>query len=513
MSDKGTALNKRVWTLFEKAGFKTTPSTHNPKEAEVRISPRKTRPIDLLAEDPNLKIKIIGENKSGKTIQGSIDTLVNDLIAKKKRMDADAALLVLPDKNVSSEDRELISQEGIILWQKPQLEYFEAVADALGYWSRYEIIKALELTTKEETPTSIFLALSLAQPFFDSSVKLFMFSCSPQFLLKTGAVFRCAQGRADAYQRIVNKNRLSQIMRFVTRDNAILPPNIIVHLSDRVYWDEVQVSSKTKDGKPIQFISPNTDIVALHIPNVYASLEIIDGQHRLYGFANTEEGTRTRFNLVVLGIFGLNEEARRDTFIAINSKARRVNANLVAYLKHTEDEQLCQRDPELMAIRLAVLMNSTSPFKNRIRLLELGKQKLTLKGLSGYDLRSLLGPRGLLRKYYPDNSSSEYLNALCLFFSSIRSRFKKEWDNPDKYIIATNRGISAFLKLLKSVLRTDQSKLVKEKLDLYLGALERNWTGGWETALIKPYIASKGWKELHRDMVKAIRKSYRYFKE
>src|SRR5438128_1594833 len=93
------------------------------------------------------------------------------------------------------------------------------------------------------------------------------------------------------------------------------------------------------------------------------------------------------------------------------------------------------------------ILNKTSPFKDQIRLFDLGKQKLTLKGLSGYDLRGLVSPKGLLRQYNAENETKEYLRILRLYFNTIHAEFKTEWENPDKYLIATNRGITAFLKI------------------------------------------------------------------
>ena len=103
----------------------------------------------------------------------------------------------------------------------------------------------------------------------------------------------------------------------------------------------------------------------------------------------------------------------RYAFVAINDNSRRMDANLVAYLKYTDDECQCQEDPELMAIKIVVELNETTAFRDKIRFLDVGTQKITLKGFSGYDLKGLLGPRGLLRKYYTNNSR-EYVKALVL---------------------------------------------------------------------------------------------------
>jgi len=242
-------------------------------------------------------------------------------------------------------------------------------------------------------------------------------------------------------------------------------------------------------------------------------MELIDGQHRLYGFVQSDAATKSSFNLVVIGIKGLPQTKRRDTFIAINDNSRRMDPNLVAYLKYTNDDVACQKDGELMAIRIVVDLNGSSPFKKAIKLLDVGEQKLTLKGFSGYDLKGLIGPRGLLRKYYPNNSPHEYIGALRLYFGIIQSVFNNEWKKPDKYIIATNRGISAFLKLLKSILKTEKQALSPKIVGDYIAVLKAQ-KQNWEFEYLKnTYVGSQGWKQFHRDLVKTIRKKFPKFKE
>ncbi len=125
-----------------------------------------------------------------------------------------------------------------------------------------------------------------------------------------------------------------------------------------------------------------------------------------------------------------------------------------------------------MAIRVVVDLNDRTPFKGSIRLLDVGEQSITLKGFAGYDLKGLLGSRGLLRKCYPNNDPGEFLQVLRTYFSTIRSLFREEWDHPGIYIVATNRGISAFLKLLRSMLKTERKPLTHAEFKKYLSALK-----------------------------------------
>ena len=175
------------------------------------------------------------------------------------------------------------------------------------------------------------------------------------------------------------------------------------------------------------------------------------------------------------------------------------------------DEAACQKDSELMAIRIVVDLNRMSPFKGLIRRLDVGKQRLTLKGMSGYDLRGLISPAGALRKLYPSNKSDLYIKVMRLYFSTIRSMFKNEWDHPESYIIATNRGVSAFLKLLKSILLTHKKKITIATVKKYIGPLKsRHWD---YATLSKSYVGSQGWKEFYRDLAKDIKKKHKDFVE
>jgi len=514
MSDKGAKLNERVWRLFERAGFQTKPSSHDPSEEVIELSPTKKRTVDLSASDKVLGVKIIGWNKARRELKESLTVHIHDYEKLKEIARADSVLFVSTEKEISEEDKQYAEERGMRVWGEEELRYYEVLVDAIGEYAKYEIIHSFGIQTEEEKNIHTVLALHFHQPFSHSDADLFLFTMTPDKLLKTCAILRKARGSADAYQRILRKTRLGGIRKFVTREGALLPPNIIVHFSEKVTWDPVEIPDRDANNRPIILTRKRDyDLVVLHIPMEYASLELIDGQHRLYGFVGAEPATRENFNLVVLGMAGLPFERRRDTFITINDKARRVDPNLVAYLKYTDDEEKCQEDPELMAIKVVVELSKTTPFKGRIRLIDFGDQPITLKGFSGYDLRGLSGRKGLLRKYYP-NESREYVRALRLYFGLLKSLFKEEWQHPDKYIIFTNRGISAFLKLLKSILKTCQCPLEEEIVKKYLQALKENWKGSWETKALKnSYVGSKGWKDFHRDLVKAIQETFPDFQE
>jgi DNA sulfur modification protein DndB len=513
MNNKGEQLNTRVWTLFERAGFTTKPGSQSPDEEEVILNGGKKRTIDLSANSRELGVKIIGENTSATRLDEPLSTYIHDTQKLVQVAKAKAGLFVLTNVDISDQDKQYAKQKGILVWGEEELQYYEAVVEAIGVYAKYEIIHSFGIRTNEEKTILHVLALRFNQPYSDSSVDLFLFTITPEKLLKTCAIYRKAQGSGQAYQRMLRRDRLQSVRKFVTQEDALLPPNIIVHFGQKVTWDPINVPEVDANGKPITLTrEKDAELVVLKIPMEYASLELIDGQHRLYGFVETEPATKGNFNLVVLGIKELPIDKRRDTFVAINDKSRRMDPNLVAYLKLTDDEVECQKNNELMAIRIVVELNKTDPFKNRIRLLDVGDQKITLRGFSGYDLKGLLGPRGLLRKYCK-NETKEYVSALRLYFGIMKSMFKKEWLHPESYIIFTNRGVSAFLKLLKSIIKTCKCPLDEMIVKRYLLPLKDKWSS-WETSgLRSAYVGSKGWKDFHHDLVTTIREVYPDFEE
>jgi DGQHR domain-containing protein len=385
--------------------------------------------------------------------------------------------------------------------------------DAIHHFAKFEIIKALGLITDEEKLTIHVLAIRMNQPTPESTVQLYLFYFSPEKLLKTCAVYRRAQGNAEAYQRMVSKKRLPGITKFVSRPDSILPTNIVVNLdATKVNVIELEKATVVSNLTTNRFTLSNAhhQLVALGIPMEYASMELLDGQHRLFGFVDAAPATRQAFELPVVGITGLSKTRMQETFVSINDTSRRMDPNLVALLQYEKDDTLCQKDNKLMAIRVAADLVERNPFRNKIRLLDMGKQIITLKGLSGYDLKGLLGPKGRLREAFPTNLPADYVSYLSAYFSLVRSTFKTEWEEPKVYILATNRGITALLKLLKSILRSESCSSDPQVTQKYITALS---SFDWNYANLKSkYVGSQGWKGLHDDLVKEVKKKYPAFR-
>jgi DGQHR domain-containing protein len=511
--DKGEALNAEVAKLFADAGFSTVPTEESTEEFVVELSGGKKKPVDLLAWHDRLGVRFIGSNKAQARIKSFSDHIAG-LVELKDAAGASRALLTSSEKDFDDTERNFANQRGVSLWGMSELAYFKATVAALGHFAKYEILHSIGVETNEEKLIDRVLAVKLQQPRTGTlgNPELYLFSLSADALLRTCVVLRKAQANQFAYQRILSKKRLPNIASFLESPPALLPTNLVVHLSDLVTVQKLPRKLKDGEGKDVHLPHSDQELVTLTIPLKYASLEVIDGQHRLFAFSKVKDAEIARkFNLAVLGIRGLDEEQRAETFVAINDNAKRADPSLVSYIRYKSDERTCRKNSQLMAIKIAVDLNKQDPFRNAIRLFDLSRgQKITLRGISGYDLRSLVSQQGHLRQFYTRNSSREYVRVLRIYFTVISRVLHTEWRDPKKYIVATNRGITAFLKLLRSILKAEQRRLRKRTLQKYIRALGRNWAGGWETRKLKQtYVGSQGWNRFHQDMITAIRKDRR----
>jgi DGQHR domain-containing protein len=510
---KGEDLNVRVWSLFEKSGFRTQPNSKSRTEPKVVLIKGVEKPIDLYAHDP-LGASIVVSNKSG-GISGFYDHIAG-LEDIREAAEANCKLLVATEKEFSNEETRFLEKKGVVLWRERELKYFELLVSAIGSFAKYEIISSLGIRTTEQVEKITVPAIHLRQPNWSSqsTVELYMFSLPADVLLRTCAVLRKARCNAFMYQRILTRKRLPRIGEFVGTAKAMLPTNLVLHLGESVVVEHVSKKMQDTKGRELTLWNKDPHLVTLTIPKEYASLEIIDGQHRLFGFVHAKQKTRENFHLAIIGIKNLSPNDRSKTFVAINDKAKRVDPSLVSFLRYTDSETSCRKSPDLMAIKVVVELNKRDPFKNAIRLWDYGPQKITLKGFSGYDLKGMVGPTGIFQRYYP-NASAVYVGVLRMYFSTLRDILKPGWDHPDTYILATNRGVTAFLKLLKSIHKNEQKRLDPKTARKYLTIVRDHWIKRtWETSkLDTSYSASQGWKQFHRDLIRSVQKKIRTFRE
>ena len=132
----------------------------------------------------------------------------------------------------------------------------------------------------------------------------------------------------------------------------------------------------------------------LHLPQLYKSAFIIDGQHRLYGYSlNDSESNHT---IPVVAFENLPSDEQTRIFVDINSTQKSVPANILHSIKADFDWASSNERLALSALKTRLFINmnddESSPFYKRIVISEEGKSEkrcLTLQTLKSWGLSNV----------------------------------------------------------------------------------------------------------------------------
>lgn len=256
-------------------------------------------------------------------------------------------------------------------------------------------------------------------------------------------------------QRPLKKDKIQEIKRYLTTQNATFPNTIIVNV------DKSNVVSESE-----------TEIVLKRKEDTFT---IIDGQHRLFGF---EDYLGKPFELLLTIFIGLGSDLQAEVFSIINSRQTKVDPSLNINLELSDKTY----NPRKVLVQIAQSFNydKDSPWYNNIKML--GSQSDGYISLSAFvkPLFNLTYPekefyyiKNRLNKSYPDfpnlndievdnmrfpfwrfyvsRDSSVIYKILLNYFNAIREILSGDWLNPDSLLNKTS-GYNAMMRLLSSVL-------------------------------------------------------------
>jgi DNA sulfur modification protein DndB len=150
----------------------------------------------------------------------------------------------------------------------------------------------------------------------------YSFSIEPEKLLKMSYILHRVNVNDNlrGYQRLVKPNRLKEIEAFIN-GGGFFPNSILININTRkeepLNFDKVCCTHNSKITEP----------VILHLPKKYHSAFIIDGQHRLYGYAGSKYKKNNAIPVVAFENLPADEQIK--LFRQINSKQKPVQKNLL----------------------------------------------------------------------------------------------------------------------------------------------------------------------------------------
>lgn len=268
-------------------------------------------------------------------------------------------------------------------------------------------------------------------------------------------------------QRPLRRDKINEIKRYLTTQNATFPNSIIVN----VKRENVISSTETE----------------LELKCQEDTFTIIDGQHRLFGFEDYGGDT---FELILTIFIDLDVDLQAEVFSIINSQQTKVDPSLNTNLELAEKTLT----PRKMLVQISESFNydKDSPWYGNIKLL--GGQSEGFLSLSSfvkplfnltYPEREFYNIKNRLRAEYPSfpdfsditvdnrryplwrfyiNRESDVIFKILLnYFNAIKSVLPDDWLNSDSLLNKTS-GYNALLKLFSDVIiiGLEQGKLTEK---------------------------------------------------
>jgi len=460
----------RVWALFARLGFEHMNKDRNFK---IRYSKEKEilgKQIDVFAADSETVILVeckSAETRKRKSFSKDIAELglIKDSIFRKIQKHYSTAkpkitwIFATNDYIVSEPDQLRLEENNLLHFSQDDIRYYENLVDLLGPVARYQLFGRL---FKNQS----ILGLNYSTPAIKGNVAGFTtysFSIEPEVLLKIGFVLHRTDSSMhafDSYQRMVKKPRIKEIEKYINND-GFFPNSIIVNFNSRkpLKFDEVETCEHCSQS----------DLGILHLPNKYHSAFIIDGQHRLYGYGNTE--WKSKNTIPVVAFENLPEKEQTKIFVDINNKQKSVTKSLLLTLMGEFNWGSENADEAIAAVKTRLIdylnnKNDSTLYK-RIKLLDgkgslkrcLTKNYLIGQALNKTNMFGITSKKKIIRTGYlwagdyetTLNKAYDFLNA-CFQFFELEVTEQWEKGSVEGGFITMNLGISSIIRIFDDLL-------------------------------------------------------------
>ena len=304
-------------------------------------------------------------------------------------------------------------------------DYFSNYVKKIGSWSKNDFLDFVGFQGREN-----MVKIDAIQYYIEDLV-VFCFVERVDNLLRACYVSR-RRINDLGYQRALKRNRVLSISTNIKKGTGLSFPNSIL----------IHAPTLTEHIKPPE-LCPAT--VKINFPTNFNTCRIIDGQHRLLGFAATMQQTQKHYYLPVIALQNIGLEKEVETFIDVNSKQQRMDSNLILLLKADMNwEKDSKGHDEKIAVEVSKKLNKTF-FKNRIFFGysdELKGKKITLTTLVS----------GMRKNEQIDDTAQKTFKKLSNYF-----QFMQEFLPAHSFMEGTyfghNRGISVLFRLLRLLKR------------------------------------------------------------
>lgn len=503
----------KVWTLFALLGFKLMNRDRNFHLPYDKKNEKLSQQIDVFAKDDET-ILIIECKASTKNKPGNFKECLEAMKGKKAGLIASIMglfpaakpkikyILATRNLSLSNNDEERLRAIDGINFSEEIIDYYFQLQSQLGNAARYQLLGTL--FAGQDIPD-----IDNRVPAIEGKMgghTYYSFSIEPEKLLKIGYVLhrnKANENLMPTYQRLIKKARLKEIQRFVDEESGYFPNSIIINI----------VTPKGKnlvfDRSANQVPDSISRIGILHLPKKYRSAYIIDGQHRLYGYADSKyKSTNT---IPVVALVNLDRSDQVKLFMQINENQKAVSKDLRNTLDSDllwDSESLVERMKALRS-RLAIRLGEDrkSPLYGRISIGEDKKDISTQQIGIALNRTDFLGrvktkeieTLGVFFNGDFDKAYESMSDFLFYSFSYLKNGLEEIWESEGNIIVINKGFYGITLSLNDLVNHVKKSNLVD---------LPINSRNIFEA--IKPYLDTviHFFKDLDEEKTIELRKAY-----
>lgn len=458
----------KVWCLFAKLGF-----THLNKDRYFEMSydfqnSNITQQIDIFAADD--ETVIIVECKAAETIRdgvfkkpieafhGQMDGLRRE--AQKKFPKAKVKFIwATHNFIISPADLTKMREWDIVHFSDAVINYYCELVKHLGTCARFQLLGNLfanqEIRNMEDKVPAIQGEMG--------GHKYYSFSIEPERLLKIGYVLHRNEANKNmmpTYQRLIKKKRLSDVQKFINA-GGYFPNSLIISIDS--------------SGKGLQFDASGTKVDGalsrlgvLHLPKRYRSAYIIDGQHRLYGYSDSDYAATN--SIPVVAFVDLDRQEQIKLFMDINENQKAVPKTLRVTLNADMLWDSSDYNERRQALRSKIAQmfgeEETSPLMGRVVIGE--DEKSSVKCITVEAIQSALKKCNFMTQFGKKNcilkdgtfdvgTNQATCDLLYPFLESclcyVKDSAQDEWERGDSNdgMLTMNRGIQAVIRVINDI--------------------------------------------------------------
>ena len=494
------AFEEEVWTTIAKLGFLYLNKDRNfrmPYSDDFTIAQQ----IDVFAADEETILLIECKATDGEPKKGNFKEAIEAIGGKKegilkvlKKIFPDSkhkVKFIFATKNyfLSEPDKERLDNFGILHFDEETIQYYQDLTKHLGLSARFQLLGNL---FEGQTIPELQNKIPAIQGKMGGHI-YYSFSIEPDKLLKIGYVLhrnKANKKLMPTYQRLIKRARLKSVQEFV-EDGGFFPNSIIIDINT--------------NGKNIRFdkASPQVNtaiskIGVLYLPKSYRSAFIIDGQHRLYGYANSEY--KSKNTIPVVAFVNLARKEQVSLFMQINENQKAVPKNLRNTLNSDllwDSENL---NDQVKALKLQIAQDlgeeKSSPLYDRIIIGENPKTPtrcITIDTIKiGLDRSNFFGlfTKNSIKEdgtFYKGNNDDTY-NAIFPFlkgcFAYLKDKMQEEWDKGESEdgFLTINAGIECLIRVFSDTIdhlilheyikpKSDKTETIVNEVTYYLDPL------------------------------------------